>query len=112
MSYLKITYDTASIKISIDNPEKRNALNAELMQELTEFFNNTKQDLKSFKYVLLEGEGKSFCAGADLNWMKEMVNYSFEENVADSEKLFNLFSSIYTFDLPVVVKAHGRTDKS
>jgi len=107
MSYLKITYDTSSIKIVIDNPEKRNALNVELMQELTEFFNNTKKDLKSFKYVLLEGEGKSFCAGADLNWMKEMVNYSFEENVADSEKLFDLFNSIYTFDLPVVVNAHG-----
>jgi len=107
MSYLKITYDTSSIKISLSNPEKRNALNAELMQELTDFFTNTKKDLKSFKYVLLEGEGKSFCAGADLNWMKEMVNYSFEKNISDSEKLFNLFNSIYTFDLPVIVKAHG-----
>jgi methylglutaconyl-CoA hydratase len=107
MSFLKITYDTSWVKITLNNPEKRNALNAELMTELTDFFVKTKEDLKSFKYVLLEGEGKSFCAGADLNWMKEMVNYSFEENVADSEKLFNLFNSIYTFDLPVIVKAHG-----
>lgn len=107
MSYLKITYDTSSIKITIDNPEKRNALNAELMQELTEFFTSTKTDLKSFKYVLLEGAGKSFCSGADLNWMKQMVDYSFEENLVDSEKLFDLFNSIYTFDLPVIVKAHG-----
>jgi len=107
MSFLKITYDTSSITIALNNPEKRNALNAELMQELTDFFLSAQKDLKSFKYIVIEGEGKSFCAGADLNWMKEMVNYSFEENVVDSQKLFDLFNSIYEFSLPVIIKAHG-----
>jgi len=107
MSFLKINYDKSSVHILLNKPEKRNALDLELMTELTDFLNSLKEDLKDFKVVILEGEGKSFCAGADLSWMKEMVNYSFEENVKDSELLFNLFHSIQTFPLPVIAKAHG-----
>ena len=107
MSFLKINYDKSTVRVSLNKPEKRNALDLELMTELTEFFNSLKGDLKDFKVVVLEGEGKSFCAGADLSWMKEMADYSFEENIKDSETLFNLFHSIQTFPLPVVVNAHG-----
>lgn len=107
MSPLKINYSAESIHISLNRPEKRNALDLEMMSELTDFFTETNKDLKNFKYVLIEGEGKSFCAGADLNWMKQMADYSYEENIADSEHLFALFFSIYNFSLPVVVKAHG-----
>ena len=107
MSPLKISYSSDSITVSLNRPEKRNALDLELMSELTDFFIDLKENLKSFKYILLEGEGKSFCAGADLSWMKNMAQYSYEENLEDSKVLFNLFNSIYSCPLPVIVKAHG-----
>lgn len=107
MSKLIITEDKNVLFISLNNPEKRNALDAELMMELTKVLNEKSTNLKELKAVVLSGEGKSFCAGADLNWMKEMVNYTEVENIEDSKKLFNLFNAIYTFPLPVVVKAQG-----
>lgn len=93
--------------ISLNNPEKHNALDVELMTELVENLTALKNDLGSLKALVLSGKGKSFCAGADLNWMREMVNYSLEENTTDSKKLYNLFHALYSFPLPVIVKAHG-----
>ncbi len=93
--------------ISLNNPEKRNALDLELITELTSTFKELRSSLSTLKALVLLGEGKSFCAGADLNWMKEMINYSFNENINDSYKLYNLFYEIYSFPLPVIVKAHG-----
>jgi len=57
--------------------------------------------------VLLTGEGKSFCAGADLNWMREVVDQSFEENLSESNALADLFHQIYTFKRPVIGRING-----
>ncbi len=93
--------------LSLNNPEKRNALDAEVMTEITKILNDLSKNLGSLKALVFSGEGKSFCAGADLNWMKEMADFSLEENITDSKKLYDLFYSIYSFPLPVIVKAHG-----
>jgi methylglutaconyl-CoA hydratase len=56
---------------------------------------------------LLTGEGKSFCSGADLNWMREVISQSFEQNLAESSALANLFYQIYTFKRPVIGRING-----
>lgn len=107
MNKIATQNENGTFSIVLNNPKKRNALDLEMMQEITQVLSELKTNLSDTKYVMISGLGKSFCAGADLNWMKEMVNYSLEENIKDSEHLYNLFYSIYSFPLPVLVKAHG-----
>jgi methylglutaconyl-CoA hydratase len=57
--------------------------------------------------IVLEAEGKSFCAGADLNWMKKMVNYTFEENVNDAHALASMLKLIHDCPKPVIARVHG-----
>ena len=73
-------------KITINRPEVRNAFNDVLIAELTAAFTElAKQD--GVDLVVLAANGKSFCAGADLTWMKAMANYSYDENIADAQLL-------------------------
>ena len=59
------------------------------------------------RVVVLTGEGKSFCAGADLNWMRSVVNQTYEQNLAESNRLAELFHKIYSFRRPVVGRING-----
>lgn len=92
--------------VKLNRPDVRNAFNPEMIAEITQTFHdlNARKDLRA---VVLQGEGKSFCAGADLNWMREMVNFSFIQNREDSLKLFNMFEAIAKCTLPVVGMVHG-----
>lgn len=92
--------------ITLNRPEVKNAFHSEMISEITQVF----QSLKSYqkvKAILIKGEGPVFCAGADLNWMREMVNYSFEQNIQDSEKLWDMFEAIRQTEVPVLAKAQG-----
>ena len=74
--------------VTLNRPELHNAFNEELIRELVQCF----QDLETkseVRLVILTGVGKSFCAGADLNWMKRMKDYTHEENVKDSQALLS-----------------------
>ena len=92
--------------INLDRPEVRNALNAELIRELTEVFDwlNSRDDIR---VIILKGNGKAFCAGADLAYMKDMAGFSYNQNIADAEKLSKLFQTIYYCDKAVIVDVHG-----
>ena len=92
--------------IKLNRPDVRNAFNSEMIEELTQTFLalQARSDLKA---VGLTGEGKAFCAGADLNWMKSMVNFSLDENKKDSEKLYEMFAAMKNLDLPIVAHVHG-----
>lgn len=92
--------------ISLNRPEVRNAFNPEMISELTELFIKENTENKS-KLIILKAEGKVFCAGADLNWMKEMVKYSLAENIEDSNRLWNMFEAMRSCQVPVVTIAHG-----
>lgn len=92
--------------IKLNRPDVRNAFNSEMIQELTEIF-LTLQGRSDLKAVGLTGEGKVFCAGADLNWMKSMVAFSLSENKQDSEKLYDMFAAFKNLDLPTVAMVHG-----
>ena len=92
--------------INLDRPEVRNAVNAELIRELPEAFDwlNSRDDIR---VIVLKGNGKCFCAGADLEYMKDMAGYSYNQNVADAEKLSKLFQTIYFCHKAVIVDVHG-----
>lgn len=92
--------------VTLNRPELHNAFNDELINELVLCFNELEKN-SNIRLVILTGEGKSFCAGADLNWMKRMKDYTFEENVKDSQTLAELFTVINKFTKPVIGKING-----
>lgn len=96
-----------SIKIvELNKPELKNAFNPEMISEITETFQKLSKD-KTVRAVVLRGAGTAFCAGADLNWMKSMVDFSFEQNIKDSEKLWEMFEAIALCEAPVIGLIHG-----
>ncbi len=106
MKYIKVENfaQEQQVKIvTLNRPEVRNAFHPAMIAEISEFFSGEKKS----RLIILKAEGKVFCAGADLNWMKDMANYSFAENIADSVKLWNMFEAIQHCPPPVVAVAHG-----
>ena len=103
---IKVQLGESMAWVNLDRPEVRNALNAELIHELTEVFDwlNSRDDIR---VIVVKGNGKAFCAGADLAYMKEMANFSYNQNIADAEKLSKLFQTIYYCDKAVIVDVHG-----
>jgi methylglutaconyl-CoA hydratase len=92
--------------ITLNRPEKRNALNAETVSELKQAFGEAAADA-DVKVIILGGEGKAFCAGADLAYLQQLQNNTFEENLADSQHLMQLFHQIYTLSKPVIAAING-----
>lgn len=92
--------------VSLNRPEVKNAFNPEMIAELSEVFKSFQSD-KNLKAVVLSGEGTSFCSGADLNWMKDMIHYSYEDNLKDSEKLWDMFEHLSQCPVPVIGVIQG-----
>lgn len=93
-------------KIVLNRPETHNAFNPQLIQELQQAFQKFEEN-PQIRVVLLTGSGKSFCAGADLNWMKQMNQYSMEENIQDALKMAQLFRKIQMFPKPLIAQVNG-----
>jgi methylglutaconyl-CoA hydratase len=92
--------------IILNRPDVHNAMSELLMRELADCFKKI-YSTKDIRTVVLTGEGKSFCAGADLKWMKSMVTYSKQENIRDSELLLDLYETIYNCPKPVIGCING-----
>ena len=92
--------------ITLNRPEIHNAFNEVMIAELIEIFGGISKD-ESVRVVILTGAGKSFSAGADLNWMKKMINYSYEQNLDDSLKLADLFEIMYSLPKPIIARVNG-----
>lgn len=92
--------------ISLNRPEKRNALSPEMVTELKEAFAAFKED-DSVKVIVLKAEGKVFCAGADLAYLQQLQTNNYAENLEDSLHLKGLFEAIYTCPKPVIAQVHG-----
>jgi len=93
--------------ITINRPEKRNALNPKLIAELTESFIRASED-EDVKIVVLNANGGTFSAGADLEYLQQLQNNTFEENVADSNNLKQLFTTIYYLPKVVIAQVEGQ----
>jgi methylglutaconyl-CoA hydratase len=90
----------------LNRPELHNAFNEVMISELIDCFKSIGMKEET-RVVLLRGKGKSFCAGADLNWMKDVSQYDYEENLRESLQLSNCFYSIYTCNKPTIAIVHG-----
>jgi methylglutaconyl-CoA hydratase len=91
------------LRVTMAKPERRNAFDAALIAELTGAF----ADVGDVRAVLLSGEGKSFSAGADVDWMRSSVDLSYEENIADALRLRAMLEAIDSCPAPVVARVQG-----
>lgn len=92
--------------ITLNRPDKRNALNHEMVKSLTETFKNAEKDEQA-KVVVLCANGDAFCAGADLEYLQQLQKFSKEENLQDSTNLMELFKTIYTLRKVVIAQVNG-----
>jgi methylglutaconyl-CoA hydratase len=92
--------------ITLNRPDKRNALNEELIQSLSAAFDRASND-PSVKIIVLKANGEAFCSGADLGYLQQLQNFSFEDNLADSTRLKELFLKIYTLNKVVIAQVEG-----
>jgi methylglutaconyl-CoA hydratase len=100
---LRIERDGDVLRITLARPETRNAFDAVLITELSEAF----VDVGTSRAVVLSGDGASFCAGADIEWMRASVDLDLEANVADANALRRMFEAIDRCPAPVVAVVHG-----
>ncbi len=92
--------------LTLNRPEKRNALNAALTDELKQAFGRAASD-EAVKVVVLRANGKAFCAGADLQTLQQLQRNTYEENLADSQNLADLFQLIYQLPKAVIAQIQG-----
>ena len=103
---LKTRVNNGIITILLNRPQVHNAFNSTMLLELIGLLDEIKEE-KEIRVAVFTGQGKSFSAGADLNWMREIINYSYEENLRDSERISELFYKIYTLNKPVISAING-----
>ena len=96
----------AVARVTLNRPDVRNAFNDTVIGELTAVFEALGQD-PSLRAIVLAAEGKAFCAGADLNWMKAMAGYSWDENHADAARLAQMLWTLYSCPVPVIARVQG-----
>jgi methylglutaconyl-CoA hydratase len=92
--------------VTMNRPDKHNAFNEALVADLTEAFGRLARN-PLVRVLVLAGAGKSFSAGADLNWMQEMANYSMEANLADATRLADMLHTLDGMPQPTVAKING-----
>lgn len=100
---LRVEPDGPILRVTLDRPDVRNAFNDELIQALHDAFD----EAAGYRAVVVKGEGKSFCAGGDLNWMRKAAEYTKEQNAADALKLGRLFEKIVDCPAVVIGLVHG-----
>jgi methylglutaconyl-CoA hydratase len=103
---LELTRVNRVATVSLNRPDVRNAFNETTIAELTQVFSVLGAD-EGVRVIVLAANGPAFCAGADLNWMKKMADYSHQENLADAAQLASMLYTIYTCPKPVVAKVQG-----
>lgn len=108
MGYATVRFEKegAVAKVILNRPDIRNAFNDQLLADLIDVFTKVRDDDR-IRVVVLTGEGKAFCAGADLHWMRRVLEYTFEENYEDSFRLAQALHNIYTCPKPVIGRING-----
>ena len=106
MPLLLVDKNAGVARVTLNRPEVRNAFDDALIAELKKSFDALDQD-DSVRAVVLAGAGPAFCAGADLNWMKRMAGYSYEENLADARALAEMLAALDRMRKPTIARVHG-----
>lgn len=107
------TYQTIEFNLAgnvgtiwLARPQTHNAFNEAMISEVNDCFQEIAGD-KSVRIIVLRGRGKSFCAGADLNWLKSAAKYTYEANYSESLRLAKCFYAVYTAKKPTICIVHG-----
>ena len=103
---LAVEIRNAIALVALARPDVHNAFDETLIAELTRALETLDADT-AVRAVVLLGQGKSFCAGADLNWMKKMAGYGQPENLADAKALAAMLKTLYTLSKPTIARVHG-----
>lgn len=93
-------------RVTLNNPGKHNAFDDQMILQLTDAFNTIAAN-PSVRVMLLTSEGKSFSAGADLQWMKRMASYSYQQNLNDAQALAKMLSVLYKMPKPTIARVQG-----
>src|SRR5687768_308895 len=92
--------------ITLNRPEKRNALSHELVADIKEALDHAEKD-DHVKVIILKANGEAFCAGADLTYLQQLQKFTYEENLHDSNHLKDLFLKIHTHPKIVIAQVQG-----
>jgi methylglutaconyl-CoA hydratase len=103
---LEVTNHGGVARVTLNRPELRNAFDDALIKELRGAFSSLEKD-KTVRVVVLAGNGPAFCAGADLNWMKRMAGYGYDENLADARALAEMLAALDRMAKPTIARVHG-----
>lgn len=103
---LQVETNGPVLTVALNRPEVRNAFNQRMIGEVTALFGSLR-DRADVRVVVLRGNGKSFSAGADIQWMRESLEFSREENLRDAERMSDMFQAINSLPKPVVGLVHG-----
>ena len=106
MLHLKINTIGAVATVTLNRADVRNAFNAEVIGELTDTFRDLGQR-DDVRCIVLAAAGTAFCAGADLNWMRRMADYTREENLSDAGQLATMLRTIYECPKPTIARVQG-----
>ncbi len=106
MNHLKSSFTAGVATVTLNRPDVRNAFNDEVIAELTQVFADlsARSDLRC---IVLAANGPAFCAGADLNWMRAMAGYDWDQNHADAQKLAGMLHTLDQCPLPIVGRVQG-----
>ena len=103
---LEVTRQDGVARVTLNRPELRNAFDDALIAKLSQAFAELGDD-RSVRVIVLAGNGPAFCAGADLNWMKRMAGYSYDENLADAKALADMLAALDRLPKPTIARVHG-----
>ena len=106
MNHLLIQVIDKVATVTLNRPDVRNAFNDEVIVEMTTAFNalGARGDVRC---IVLAASGPAFCAGADLNWMRSMADYSREQNLADAGRLAAMMHAVYACPKPTIARIQG-----
>ena len=103
---LEVTREGGVARVTLNRPELRNAFDDELIKKLNDAFEDVAKD-KAVRVMVLAGNGPAFCAGADLNWMKRIAGYGYDENLADAKALAGMLAALDRLPKPTIARVHG-----
>lgn len=106
MSQILVNKKDRILEVVLNRPEAHNALTPEMMKATTKALDEVKKD-KSIRAVHLKADGPSFCAGGDLNWMRQSIKFTLAQNIKDATQLSNMYESIFNCPVPVLASIHG-----
>ena len=93
-------------RVILNNPDKHNAFDDQMIIKLTEAFEAVATN-SDVRIMLLQSEGKSFSAGADLGWMKRMARYSYQQNLSDAHALAAMLKALHQMPIPTIARVQG-----